>query len=154
MTSRASVHIEPTGEPKSQRPKIADTIADLDKMLITAEWIEKEFLGARIRQAATIVEEGLDQQKEQKTKKTKNIFFCWRSASAELSEELYELPSGTEALSELTQELSKKLLERLFDHAIYTHKQLEDVAMQAGGGRTTARDPGVQGRSGGHLQVF
>ena len=34
---------------------------------------------------------------------------------------------------EQTKKLSVELHERLTDHAIYTHKQLEDVAMQAGG---------------------
>ena len=114
---------------QKKKLKIAETIADLDKMLITAQWIQEEFLSAR-----------LGQQKEQKTKKT-NIF-CWRSASQdevakivkkpESQAELLSAELSVELSAELS-ELSKKLHQSLLDHAIYTHKQLEDVAMQAGG---------------------
>ena len=111
---------------------IADTIADLDKMLISAKWIKEEFLNARIRQAA-----GLCQQEKQKTTTTK-IFFCWRSASdkneAKSESESQAEPKEWSVLSEeLSGELSKNLHYRLLDHAIYSHKQLEDVAMQTGG---------------------
>ena len=140
---RTSAEIADTKKPVRTSAEILDTIADLDKMLITAQWIEEEFLLAR-----------RGQQEEQKTKKTKNIFFCWRSASekkeakkksesqAELakkkSEQAAELSKLSEKLSELTSKrlskaLSTKLHKSLLDHAIYSHKQLEDVAMQAGG---------------------
>ncbi|KOO35261.1 hypothetical protein Ctob_016295 [Chrysochromulina tobinii] len=122
---------------KKKRDTIA-LIEKLDTMQITAQWINEEFLSARLKLSS--------QQKTKKTKKT-NIFFCWLSACCEepksdespseqdkqqrieeLSENVYE-----RLTTQKNEELSKKLYERLTDHAIYSHKQLEDVAMQKGG---------------------
>ena len=53
-----------------------------------------------------------------------------------IKEEFLSKRLGTFELSERTdskQSLEVQLHERLSDHAIYSHKQLEDVAMQAGG---------------------
>jgi hypothetical protein len=52
-----------------------------------------------------------------------------------IKEEFLSKRLGTFELSERTskQSLEVELHERLSDHAIYSHKQLEDVAMQAGG---------------------
>ena len=53
-----------------------------------------------------------------------------------IKEEFLSKRLGTFELSEQTdskQSLEVQLHERLSDHAIYSHKQLEDVAMQAGG---------------------
>jgi hypothetical protein len=98
-------------------------IAELDKMQITAQWIKEEFLSARLKLSS--------QQKKEETEKT-NIFFRWLSACCkEPKSELFE--SEAIGMSEQSEELSKKLHERLANHAIYSHKQLEDVAMQAGG---------------------
>ena len=121
---------------KQSIKEIKDTIAKLDEMQITARWINDEFLSVRL-------------QKTKKTEKT-NIFFRWLSACCEepKSDEQPKSPSEQakqQRIEELSKklyerltdhknkELSKKLYERLTDHAIYSHKQLEDVAMQAGG---------------------
>jgi len=99
-------------------------IAKLDKMQITAKWIEDEFLEARLKLSS--------QQKKEETEKT-NIFFCWLSACCkEPKSELFESEAAI-GTSEQSKKLSEKLLESLANHAIYSHKQLEDVAMQAGG---------------------
>jgi hypothetical protein len=116
---------------KKKRPAdtIADIIAELDKMQITAQWIKDEFLSPRLGTKLS------SQQKNPKTKKS-NIFFCWLSAcceepkSGEQSEPLSELSEETK---QFAMEQSKKLHGRLTDHAIFTHKQLEEVAMQTGG---------------------
>lgn len=98
-------------------------IAKLDKMQITARWIKEKFLSARLKLSS--------QQKKEETEKT-NIFFRWLSACCkEPKSELSE--SEAIGMSEQSEELSEKLLESLANHAIYSHKQLEDVAMQAGG---------------------
>ena len=132
MFSRRVRPSEPTGEAyaaeaapeaahtKEKKRPIADTLAfieELDKMQITAQWIYEEFLLTRLESKLPFL--------QQKTMITKAD-----------EDDSKELKSDEQALSELPQqalELSRQLRDRLFKHAIYTHKQLEDVAMQAGG---------------------
>ena len=123
---RASVRpsIDPTGEAaaeKSWKKRTLALIAELDEKQITADWIYKEFLSTRLK---SMLEPGI----QQKTMIT--------ITKAEDKDDSKEAKSDEQALSELPQQaskLSRELRDHLFNHAIYTHKQLEDVAMQAGG---------------------
>ena len=86
---------------KKKRDTIA-LIEKLDTMQITAQWINEEFLSARLKLSS--------QQKTKKTKKT-NIFFCRLSACCE-EPKSDESPSEQDKQQRI-EELSENLYERL-----------------------------------------
>ena len=112
---------------KTIKLPMKDTIALIekwDKMPITAQWINDEFLSTRLKSMLP----GIQQKTMITITKAEN--------------DSKEAKSDEQALSELPQQaskLSRELRDHLFKHAIYTHKQLEDVAMQAGGSHYCSR---------------
>ena len=127
---RASVppNIEQSGEAaapwQKEKLPIPDPIAELDKMQITAQWIKEKFLSTRHEPKLPGIQPAEEAENEPKL------------PGIQPADDSKEPKSDELALAELskwTSKLSLELRDRLFNHAIFTHKQLEDVAMQAGG---------------------